>query len=588
MTVSISIRLFGYPTVTVNDEPLQLPRRKAMGLLVLLVVEAQARSRDYLCSLLWHDEEPQRARAELRRALATLNKTPLSDHILANRDSIQLQNIEDWDVDVWWLHAEQDMSLLSDDVLASCTATFLEGFTLDIVAFEEWTRQMAGQLQQRLLREIIIRYERNIFEAKYDDAQYALELWLQVDPCDETAHRHLLRIHGAAGRYEHALSLHNNFVEQLRQELDMAPGEETEQLVKKLESRALIDVSQVGINVGTLPPLPALFIGRQDVLETLRQRLGVDDDSPETDVQRVILQGWPGIGKTTLTSILCHDFSVQRHFADGIFWTSLGQKPDVVAQLERWAAALGLNVPQKMRNTDDLSRLLSDALRNKRILVIVDDIWDERFAPAFQVTGRQGVMLFTTRLNRVAQSLAPHADSIYKVPILPDTEALHLLRTLAPQAVDAHTDAALGLIHDLEGLPLALQVAGRMLHAEMTLGWGVEELLAELRKDSSILEAQAPADRQSIDDEVPLTVSALLRRSTDSLDEMTRQRFALLGVFAPKPATFELPAIQAVWDTEQTRDTVRRLVERGLLEANDGSFQMHALLVKHARSMFTH
>lgn len=584
--MTVSIRLFGYPTVTIGDEPLKVPRRKAMGLLVLLVVEAQARSRDYLCNLLWHDEEPQRARAELRRALATLNKTPLSEHILADRDSIQLQDVDDWDVDVWWLHAEQDLSLLSDELLATCTSPFLEGFTLDILAFEEWSRQITARLQQRLLREVIQRYERNAFEGKQDDAQRALELWLQIDPCDETAHRYLLRIHGAAGRYEHALSLHADFEERLRHELDMAPGDETLQLVEKLEARAIIDASQIGINVGTLPPLPPLFIGREDVLETLRQRLGVDEDAND-NIQRVILQGWPGIGKTTLTSMLCHDFSVQRHFADGIFWTSLGQKPDVVAQLERWAAALRLNVPSKMRNTDDLTRMLSDALRHKRVLVIVDDIWDERFAPAFQVAGRQGVMLFTTRLNRVAQALAPHAESIYKVPILPDDEALQLLRTLAPQAVDAHTDAALELIHDLEGLPLALQVAGRMLHAEMSLGWGVSELLNELRKDSNILEAQAPADRQSIDDEVPLTISALLRRSTDSLDEVTRQRFALLGVFAPKPATFELPAMQAVWATEQTRETVRLLVERGLLEAIDGYFQMHALLVKHARSMFT-
>jgi hypothetical protein len=82
------------------------------------------------------------------------------------------------------------------------------------------------------------------------------------------------------------------------------------------------------------------------------------------------------------------------------------------------------------------------------------------------------------------------------------------------------------------------------------------------------------------------TVAALLRRSTDSLDELTRQRFALLGLFVPKPATFDLQAMSAVWDVPDARPTARTLVNRGLLEpVSGGRFQMHALLVLHAQSL---
>jgi hypothetical protein len=83
-----------------------------------------------------------------------------------------------------------------------------------------------------------------------------------------------------------------------------------------------------------------------------------------------------------------------------------------------------------------------------------------------------------------------------------------------------------------------------------------------------------------------LTVATLLKRSTDLLDAETRLRFAYLGLFVPKPATFDLAAMAAAWDVADARPTARMLVNRGLLEpVGGGRFQVHALLVLHARSL---
>lgn len=72
------------------------------------------------------------------------------------------------------------------------------------------------------------------------------------------------------------------------------------------------------------------------------------------------------------------------------------------------------------------------------------------------------------------------------------------------------------------------------------------------------------------------------------LDPYTRDCFAYLGVFASKPATFDLDAMSSVWQTEDPRPVVRELADHGLLEpAGDGRFQMHALLVQHARSLLS-
>ncbi|MBI5651472.1 MAG: hypothetical protein HZC40_13675 [Chloroflexi bacterium] len=104
-----------------------------------------------------------------------------------------------------------------------------------------------------------------------------------------------------------------------------------------------------------------------------------------------------------------------------------------------------------------------------------------------------------------------------------------------------------------------------------------------------MLEAQAPADRAELANETTPTVAALFQKSTDRLDPFTRDCFAYLGPFAPKPATFDLEAMKAVWQVEDAKPTVKVLVDRGLLEyvPSMDRYQMHALLVMHANSLLT-
>ena len=97
-----------------------------------------------------------------------------------------------------------------------------------------------------------------------------------------------------------------------------------------------------------------------------------------------------------------------------------------------------------------------------------------------------------------------------------------------------------------------------------------------------------PADMADLLKQTTPTVAALLHKSTDRLDAVSRERFAILAPFAPKPATFELKDIAAMWNMDDPKPTVRLLVDRGLLEpAGSARFQMHALLVAHARSLCT-
>jgi hypothetical protein len=299
-----------------------------------------------------------------------------------------------------------------------------------------------------------------------------------------------------------------------------------------------------------------------------------------------VIQGWPGVGKSTLVAALAHDPEVVEHFADGILWVSLGEIPSLLSELDAWASALGLSEPGRERPIEQLTAQLIAALRDRRMLLIVDDVWRAEHLNPFKIGGPQCALVCTSRLNEVAQALAPTAADMYRLAVLTDVAALELLRRLTPETVASYPEAARALVRDLEGLPLAIQVAGRLLHSEAGLGWGVGELLEELRAGTSLLQAQVPGDMLPLSAATTPTVAALLRRSTDALDAQTRRQFACLGLFVPKPASFDLGALAVVWDVADPRPIARVLVNRGLLEpVGGGRFQLHALLVLHARTL---
>jgi hypothetical protein len=185
----------------------------------------------------------------------------------------------------------------------------------------------------------------------------------------------------------------------------------------------------------------------------------------------------------------------------------------------------------------------------------------------------------------VADELSLTPDAIYTLPLLEESDGLTLLRLLAPGVVAGKRDACLELVRDLECLPLALHVAGRLLEAESRMGWSVDDLLTRLRDGAAVIGATAPADRADVESQTIPTVAALLKQSTDLLENQARECFAFLGAFAPKPATFDLEAMRAVWQVEDPKSILRELASRGLIEPAGGRFQMHALLVAHARSL---
>lgn len=340
--------------------------------------------------------------------------------------------------------------------------------------------------------------------------------------------------------------------------------------------------------MGTAPPMPALMVGRDSDLAKLKQRVGIGHAGQQASSINVLtaMRGWPGVGKTTLAAALAHDADINARFPDGVLWASLGQQPNLFAELGAWGRALGVPDLRGAKTVEEASQLLAGILRTKKALLIVDDVWEAEHLLPFRVGGADCALLLTTRLPEIARAIAATPDDVYVLGVLDQADALNLLRMLAPTVVIANEAACRELVADLEGLPLALQVAGRLLQTEAGYGFEVTDLLQKLREGAAVIEAHAPADRADIANQTTPTVAALLDLSTSRLDETSLTHFAYLGAFAPKPATFDMAAIRSVWEVDDPKPTLRILIDRGLLEPTESRYWMHAILVAHARSFW--
>ena len=598
----LRIFLFGSPRIEYRGHSIKLERRKALALVSYLACAEHRQSRDVLAELLWPDLDRDHGRSALRSALLALTTPVATNWIEADRMTVGLKS------DVVWIDVHAFSTAHSGNnshghsattICAQCVAHFeqqivlyqsgfMAGFYLsDCPSFEAW--QLAEhEWLRREFADILRRLSAYFVETRhYPQAIKHTQHWLATDPLHEPAHRQLMRLYVANGQRAEALRHYKQSVDLLDAELATPPDEETTQLYESILSGRLSAIQPLPLAEpppsSVLPSLPSLVIGREEALTEIKERLGIGGQ----DLRAItVIQGWPGVGKSSIVATLAHQRDIAQQFADGILWASLGEDPGILAQLAIWADALHLSDAGRTNKIDEASAQLTAALRDKRMLLIVDDVWRTEHAAPFRVGGQMCAMVITTRLNDVAIALAPTASDLYRLPVLTDRAALELLSQLTPETTTQYPDEARELALNLEGLPLAIHVAGRMLHTEARLGWGVRELLMEIRLGAALLGAYIPSDMFDASADTTPTVAALLKRGTDVLDAETRRCFAYLGLFVPKPATFDLDAMAVAWNVADPRPTARVLVSRGLLEpVGGGRFQMHSLLVLHARSL---
>ncbi|MGQ0601741.1 MAG: AAA family ATPase [Anaerolineales bacterium] len=260
----ITLSLLGTPRLERDGELIAVDRHKAFALLAYLAVTSERHRRDTLAALFWPDYDQARARAAVRRALASLTKALPGEWWDTDRETIGLNyrtRLSGDDLD-FWLDVDQFHARLAEcrvhghpatEVCSTCFAPlaeaaalyrgdFLSGFTLrDSPDFDDWQfsqteslrREMAGTLE-RLGR---VHAAQGASDASNFEAAigYARR-WLALDPLHEPAHRMLIQLYAQSGQRYAALRQYNECVRALERELGVSPQGATTQLYEVIKA----------------------------------------------------------------------------------------------------------------------------------------------------------------------------------------------------------------------------------------------------------------------------------------------------------------------------------------------------------------
>ena len=332
-----------------------------------------------------------------------------------------------------------------------------------------------------------------------------------------------------------------------------------------------------------LPVVGGHFLGRELLFQEILAHLR------ESHSSRVALTGLPGVGKTSLAAYCAVEPQVRELFPDGVLWAGLGAHPDILPTYSRWASLLHIP-PSEVTHLPSLEAWefpFKQAIGLRRMLIILDDVWGIHDAATCLIGGPRCSYLVTTRSPSLARAFSD--TSVIRVREFAMRESLVLLQSLVPELAEEESDLLVSLLRQVGGLPLALILIGKYLRKEAhgaqrrRIRTAILQLQDATRR-MHLLEPQALLDRP-MSGVLDISLTRVIRLSTEQLGEQERNALAALSLFAAKPDTFSEEAALAV--TNVPAETLDALTDAGLLETTqEGRYQLHQTIADFARQTF--
>jgi tetratricopeptide (TPR) repeat protein len=285
------------------------------------------------------------------------------------------------------------------------------------------------------------------------------------------------------------------------------------------------------------------------------------------------LWGSPGIGKSALAHYFARKFTEQ--FPGGIIGLDTRNK-DALKLALNFATLIGQ--PVDSESALEPSAIMQLCFANRRTLLIMDNA--ERTEIKKLIPGGCSIVIITTRDRELLNHLGLPPEAQISLERFDGNESIDFLRAmLGVEVIQAEENSALELIQLVQGLPLALRIAGATLRGQLSGGHFLKKYVTELR------DAKNRLRRLQWRDDEELNVRAVFRLSLPHLKPEEQQTFACLAACAE--SGFALPAAAATAgpDIDDAGCILARLVNLALIDYDQDSkrFQFHPLLYLFAR-----